>query len=445
MIPAKSLLLLSCRSPFLDDSKIYCPLANLYLKSYINKYLPDVSVTIGDDEYDLNDLSHMEPFDAIGISVMTPQRQEAVALARAIKYRWPAKTVIVGGPHVRHYCHQLYEESSYDYLVPMDGERALVMILSGRATTRIVRDILTRDEVAAQPRPDRSSPNAIEVLRKYHYFLGEREATTMMTARGCPEQCTFCEDAMTQVRSSSLENIHDQLNDIVHLGYRGVYIFDDLFTMSIRKIRPICDQFSKFDLVYRCNAQARYFTKWGDEMAKLLAETGCYEIAFGAESGSQKIIDNIRKRCTIEQNYKTVEYAKKHGLIVKAFILIGLPGETWQTLKETESFIRDSGCDDYQIAVYMPFKGTKIREAIDSEEPIDISLSPAGIDGEISGAYGIKGGETAYEVRTSELSTDDLKSFREYLVTTYRPNSHMQKWANKDRFFEQAHAIGNNV
>jgi len=439
MVPTKKILLLSCRSPFLDDSKVYCPLANLYLKSYLNTHLPEIEVVVGDDEYDINNLSTIEPYDAVGISIMTPQRHEALALANAIKQRWPDKTLIAGGPHVKHYCHEMMQDTSFDYLVPLDGERALARILTRRATERIVTDTLTRDEILSQPRPDRVSDNAVEVLKRYHYFLGEREATTMITARGCPERCTFCEDAMTNVRWSSLDSIKAQLLDISRLGYRGVYIFDDLFAISLHKIRPICEELRKLDLMYRCNAQARYFTKQGEDMAHLLSDTGCYEIAFGAESGSQQILDNVQKRCSVQQNYQTVEYAKKYGIIVKAFILIGLPGENWNTLYETEDFIKNSGCDDFQCAVYMPFKGTQIRTSIDNGHTIDLKIVPKGPDGEITGAYGIKESNSSYEVATRELSGEDLHAFREHLIMKYKPKSHRTKWKDQDKFFDVAH------
>lgn len=439
MDPARRVVLFSCRSPFLDDAKIYCPLANLYLKSYLNEHLPAVEVVVADDQYDVDELDRYDRFDTVGISIMTPQRQEATRLARAIKKKWPHKTVIAGGPHVKHYLRETQNETCYDYLVPLDGERALARILSGQPCPRVVHDVLTRDDVSRQPPPDRRSDNAVGILRQYHYSLGGVIATTMMTARGCPEQCTFCEDAMTQVRWSSTEGIATQLDDIVALGYGGVYIFDDLFAMSTTKIRPICEALRARSLVFRCNVQARYFTRDGDAMARLLASSGCHEVAFGAESGSQKILDNVRKRCTVEQNYRTVEYAKRHGLIVKAFVLLGLPGEDWETLHDTERFIQSSGVDDFQCVVYMPFKGTQIRSDVDRGLGIDLSVAPRGADGEVTGAYGVKGGNSAYEVRTAALSPDDLKAFRDYLVAKYRPESH-RKWApGEDGFFELAH------
>ena len=448
MLPARNLLLFSCRSPFLDDAKVYPPLANLYLKSYIERHLPDTAVTVGDDNYDLDDLKWLSDYDVVGISIMTPQRHEALRLARAIKAMSPATTVIAGGPHVKHYWKDLEGEPSFDFLVPLDGEKAIVAILSGQTTTHVVSNVLARDEIANQPRPDRQSDNAVSILRSYRYELQDRPATTLMTARGCPERCTFCEDALTSARWSSVESIQGQLDDICALGWRGVYIFDDLFAISLPKIRPICQELLKRDLWYRCNAQARYFTKWGEEMAQLLASTGCVEVAFGAESGSQRILDNVQKRCTVEQNYQTVQFAKKHGIRVKAFILLGLPGENATTLGETEAFIRDSGIDDFQCAVYMPFKGTAIRQAIDRGEPIDITLRAAGADGEITGAYGVKGGQTAYEVRTGALSADDLRDYRQYLVSRYRPQSHKLSWTTgpaEDHFFDESMALHEDV
>lgn len=433
------LLLLSCRSPFVDDSKVYPPLANLYLKSAVNAMCPEVDVRLGDDAYELGDLSPLAPFDVIGISVMTPQRQEALQLAQAVKARWPDKRIVAGGPHVMHYLGDLLAEPAFDYLVPHDGERALAAIVGARGPLpRVLSDKLSRAELAAQPRPDRTSEEAVTLIRQYHYMLGGRRATTMLTARGCPEQCTFCEDATTLTRPSTIDTIREELNDIVRLGYSGVYIFDDLFALSLARIRPICDELQRRALIYRCNAQARCFTKHGDEMARALADTGCYEIAFGAESGSQQILDVTRKRCTVEQNYLTVAFAKRHGLKVKAFILLGLPGENRQSLAETEAFIRDSGIDDFQCAIYMPYKGTAIRRAIDAndpDDPIDLMVVPRGYDGEVTGSYGIKGGATSSEVRTAALSENDLQAFRNYLVDTYRPHSHRMRWA-ADHFFD---------
>ena len=452
----ESLLLLSCRSPFLNDSKIYAPMANLYLKSYVNKELPNVCVVLGDDGYDLNKPEYFEPYDAIGISIMTPQREEALKILHTIKQHYPEKIVIAGGPHIKQYIGDILRaKEPYDWLVPLDGERPLVGILKGETDKfthkymrvgvrngkhvitenlddpKILVDIMSKQDIWNAPRPDRTSENAIRIIKNYHYKLGDRESTTMMSARGCPEQCAFCEDAMTPVKRSLLENLRLEMEDIKALGYEGVYLFDDLFALSIKDSNEVADELKKRDLIYRCNAQARYFTKWGEAMAKMLADTGCYEIAFGAETGSQKILDNIYKRTTVEMNYKTIEYANKYGLIVKAFILLGLPGENWETLKETEKLIQylmSNPRNDFGAYIYYPYKGTQIRDRLDEGEDPGLEM----LVSEGVGAYATKDGGSEVVIKTKELSGEDLFNFRKYLIERYRPESSKFEWQDNN-------------
>src|SRR3990167_7741638 len=189
----KKVLLINCRSPYLDDSKIYVPLANLYLKSYVEEHSSH-QVFLGDDGYDLNCMETFEPYDIIGLSVMTPQRQEALNLLGMIKLFHPQKKVVIGGPHCKYYLNDLVNQG-WDHIVNLDGERALLKILNGEAS-RIVSDVMSKQDILDQPRPDRSSHEAIKMIKNYHYRLGNRNATTMMVARGCPEKCCIVGDTI---------------------------------------------------------------------------------------------------------------------------------------------------------------------------------------------------------------------------------------------------------
>ena len=458
------LLLLSCRSPFLDDSKIYAPMANLYLKSFIEAHT-NAQVTLGDDSYNLDNLEYFRPYDLIGLSVMTPQREEAEKILQLIRKYFIDKKVVIGGPHVKHYIKEVVKQP-WDWIVPLDGEKPMVGIINGQTDRfshkyvrtgikfegdfprrivmdditdpRILVDVMSKDDVATAPRPDRTSENAKGIIRSYHYTLGGKQSTTMMTARGCPEQCAFCEDAMTPIKRSSLTNIALELDDIKALGYKGVYLFDDLFALSVKSSGEVGALLKERNLIYRCNAQARYFTKWGKDMAKMLAETGCYEIAFGAESGSQKILDNIRKRTTVEANYNTIKYANEHEIIVKAFILLGLPGENKRTLKETETMIQylmnNNPSNDFGAYVFYPYKGTQLRDSIDRGEDVGLSM----LVSEGLGAYGQSGGNTESGViQTTELDDEELVGFRDYLVNTYKPQSSKVKWQENQKYRQE--------
>ena len=435
----ESIILMSMRSPFLDDSKIYCPMANLYLKSFVNANAPNTEIVLGDDDYDPNNLDKFERFSAVGISVMTPQRDEMMRFIDAYSKRFPSKPIIVGGPHVKHYTDEVAAISSVTYVVPFDGERPLTDICNGVATDRVLVVKMSKDDIRNAPRPDRTSENACEVIKRYHYRLTDRdgnnrEATTMMTSRGCPMGCKFCEDAKTISKWSAESNLKAEMDDIKALGYKGVYLFDDLFAIALPIVRPIAEELRKRDLIYRCNGQANFFTKWGEDFAKLLGETGCVEIAFGHESGSQKILDNVDKRTMVTQNYKSVEWAKKHGIKVKSFLMLGLPGEDDETVRATEEFIATAGMDDFQLAVYYPYKGTQIRDAIDrGDQSMDLIF-----EGEGLGAYGQKGGSSESVVRTTRFTSKELLQIRDELVNKYKPKSHKAKW-QEDMFFDTAH------
>jgi very-short-patch-repair endonuclease len=255
-----------------------------------------------------------------------------------------------------------------------------------------------------------------------YFVVGRSKSKEYVLAHNC----NFCEDARTNIRWAKPDTIDSEVQDIADLGYKGVYIFDDLFAIAMNKIKPYLSSMSRRDLRFRCNGQARYFTREGEEMAKLLADNGCVEIAFGFESGSQTILDNVQKRTSVEQNYQSVEYAKKHGINVKAFLMLGLPGENRETIAETEKFIRDSGIDDFQLSIYYPYRGTQIRDNLGTQD--------LHFEGEGLGAYGQKGGSTESTVRTSALSSAELLAERDRLVRTYKPQSHEPKW--KDDFFE---------
>jgi radical SAM superfamily enzyme YgiQ (UPF0313 family) len=409
------------RSPYLDDDRAYPPLGLLYLKSYLNQY--NIQVTL-DDDFDFSDITKYEKYDLFGVSVMTPQREKSLEFLDFCKATYEGD-VVIGGPHALHYKEDVVREN-WDYIVCGDGFRSLLQIIEGVSDKRVYYDILTKEQWRNLPRPDRSSDQAIEVLSNYTYMLGGVKSTTMLTAIGCPERCTFCEDAQTAVRWSSLENIKGELDDIVNLGYGGVYIFDDLFAIALKMVRPICYEIQRRGLIYRCNGQARYFN---EEFAKLLSSTGCHEIAFGVESGSQVILNNINKRTTVEQNYKFVELCKKYHIKCKAFLMIGLPGETYETIALTEKFIKEAELDDFQLSIYYPYKGTFIRDTIDARG------KGAGIffEGEGLGAYGTGGGNTESVVSTDELTSEQLLQERDRLVNTYRPTSHKQKWS----FFDE--------
>lgn len=419
----KSILLLTCKSPYLDDPRMHAPMGILYLDAAIKRDLPDVKVEI-DDDYDLSDkgLKRFEEFDVIGVSVMTPQRREASQILNRIKSVWTQKIMVAGGTHVLSYIDDIKKEN-WDYLVRGDGERDIVKILKGEAKERILNDILMRKELEQIPKPDRI--RRIDFLEKHRYELkpGMR-STILIIGRGCPLACSFCASAKTMIRWHSVDLVSKELFDIKKLGYKGFYIPDDMFAINLDIIRPYLEAIKKSGLFFRCNAHAKFMT---DKLAAALKDAGCCELSFGAESGSQKILDNINKRTSVQQNYDFIKIAKNYDIRVKAYLMFGLPGEDHKTISETETFIQKSidiyGLDDFQLAIYYPYKGTAIRRAMDEGEDIDLQFLGEGL-----GAHTHRQGASEARIRTKALSSGDLLRERTRIIKKYKPKSHMSGW-----------------
>jgi radical SAM superfamily enzyme YgiQ (UPF0313 family) len=227
-----------------------------------------------------------------------------------------------------------------------------------------------------------------------------------------------------------MENTKAELEDIMSMGYEGVYLFDDLFAINLKKCQPYLDLLKASGLKFRCNVHAKFMT---DEFAAALADAGCIEVAFGAESGSQDMLDRMDKKTTVQQNYDCAMHCKKYGITVKAFLMIGLPGETRETVKDTEKFILTSGIDDAQIAIYYPYKGTQFRQEMDDGIADDLFMESKD---EGLGFYGGKDGTADSIVRTKALSSEELIEIREELIRKYKFATHTTRHKDDDKFFD---------
>ncbi len=393
----KRTLLLTLESPFLDSAHVFPYLGILYLLSVAKaaglpiQYIqpqwsggratnqipaPCVGYT---DCFKSDDPDSYAQFDVIGISCMTPQGRQAYHLCRQIKRLFPEKTVMIGGPHTQFYLDECMDKG-FDIIVAGDGERIFDEMVSGdfdRLSTRasrlsndtlVLSDSLSAGEMNRFPVPLRDKA----YLRQYHYLLENVAATTLVNSRGCPMSCAFCEHSGSSPRWYTPEHFEAELCDISNLDFNGIMIFDDLFAMSPRKLQPYLEILKRYHkrrhMIFRCFGHAEIIAKH-PKLLEMLAESGCVEIGIGAESASQKVLDAINKRTTVGQLHACVNQAARLGLKIKAFFMIGLPGETELTFARTHEFIKRYRKKypyhfDFDLSVFFPFRGTMIGDAI---------------------------------------------------------------------------------
>lgn len=466
----KYVLLVTLDSPFLDNSLVFPYLGILYLAAvakrlgldvcYINSSRPLKKERLKEttffytDEFNLENIHQYKSFDLICLSAVTPQAKQAYEIRAKLKEKYPDIKVMIGGPHTKGYLEECFRER-FDIISLGDGERIFKSILTGNIQTlsKLLHSFSTPETVVFEDRLNESDLNSFpiplrqkEYINRYKYKLEDRSATTLVNSRGCFMKCEFCEDRLTGARWHSIEHFKSELDSIVSLGITGVMIFDDLFAFSPKKVASYLEVLKKFKreygLIFRCFGHPRTMSLF-PEMAHMLAEAGCVELGFGAESASQEILDRVGKDTKVEQLHNFIKISVKEGIKVKAFFMISLPGETKKTFKQTYDFIKryrklypDSF--DFDLTVFFPYKGTKIGSIVRLPEGVtvkiagkeysrrSVNLRPVSdlnwkiIDSGNFGAFKKKGGASDIVIETYDwgkkqvlLSSDEIYKLKE--------------------------------
>jgi len=383
--------LINPASPFLIDDTVFPPLGLFYLSSYLRKYGHDAVVCDLAIEEEVP-----EDVDAYGITATSPQFKEAVSIAKQLKKL--NKPIILGGAHAT-----ITEvvEDCFDVIVKGEGERAIVNFAFGRVSARVIisNPIRNLDEI---PFPDRRT------IKNYNYFLNGKRATSMITTRGCPFSCAFCCKATREVRVRSSRNVALELEELKRLGFNGVMFYDDVFCLYPKRVENICFHLKRLGFVWRCFVRANLVTF---DLLKLMKESGCVEIGLGVESGSQRILNIIDKKTTVEQNDQVAQWCKALSLSLKAFLIVGLPGENKESLIETERWLARNEPDDIDVTLLEVYPNSDIWN---HPYRYDIKFKKR------LSWYKGKPNEYTSSVRTKALSSKQLVKFRQYLEDNYK-------------------------
>jgi anaerobic magnesium-protoporphyrin IX monomethyl ester cyclase len=196
-----------------------------------------------------------------------------------------------------------------------------------------------------------------------NYYLNIRSEspyTIIYSSKGCPFKCIYCTMAGTRWMPRSADNI---LNEILFLidsyGLKSFSFFDETFTYDRSRVVDICNGIinNNIKLSWYCNTRSN---KVDLDLLELMSRAGCKGISLGIESGNQSILNNARKGTTVEQNRQAILNAKKAGIKTFSSFIFGLPGESWQTVNETISFVKDVLPNGAQFNVIVPYPNTEL-------------------------------------------------------------------------------------
>ncbi|MCK5060993.1 radical SAM protein [Candidatus Parcubacteria bacterium] len=203
-------------------------------------------------------------------------------------------------------------------------------------------------------------------IEKYVFPFMASEFTFVVSGRGCPYPCAFCRQPIMwekKVRLRSAQSIMKELRMLKKLGVNNFIFHSDTFTVNMNIVKELCEMMvdEKLNLTWACNSRVDTVDK---ETLKLMKKAGCWMIAYGFESGSQAILDKCEKKATVEQGKKIAQITHDIGIKVYGYFIIGLLGETKETIEKTINFAKSNPITFAIFHVASPFPGTKFYKQV---------------------------------------------------------------------------------
>ena len=312
--------------------------------------------------------------DVVGATGVTMNIKKSLSILEDFKKNEPRLITVMGGPHVTFDAQNILSDNPFvDYIVRGEGEITLTEMLSCleaggdmtsiegisyRAGDRIVHngDRPLIEDINILPYPARHL-----VQTSKYKALGF--PINMVTSRGCPHKCIFCVGSRMvgrKVRYFSIERVVDEFEMLSKMGHKQINVVDDLFTSHKTRCIAICDEIMRRGITHPWTAFARVDTV-SPELLASLKRAGCTTLCFGVESGNQEILDLVKKKITLEKCRAAVDMCVEAGIEPMASYILGLPGETPETVRKTLEFAKGL-CSSYGYHILAPFPGTEVRE-----------------------------------------------------------------------------------
>lgn len=325
----------------------------------------------------------------LGITATTLSIVPAAKVAQKIKAVIPEIKVFIGGPHVTAMPVETMQHwPCLDGCVLGDGENSFLKIVQNLQNNlelqQGVDGLVWRqgDDIYTQPKKGHLQDldtlpfpawdllqGFPEIYRPAFHSYRRLPVANIATTRGCPHACSFCDRSVFGRRtySHSVEYVVEMIEYLVKdFGIREISIKDDMFIMSHDRVVEFCRKLrnKKIDLTWSCNARVNSV---GDELLREMKKAGCWMISYGIESGSPKMLEKMMKGITKNQVVKTLELTRRNNIVSKGFFMIGVPGETKETLEETISFVKELPLDELNVNFFTPFPGSKLYDEVIEE------------------------------------------------------------------------------
>lgn len=307
--------------------------------------------------------------EIIGINSVTMNFPIASRIIKDCKEIDENILAVIGGPHVSFTAEDtLINSPWFDAIVIGEGEQTMLSLATGTKKFEEIDGLAYKNNGTVKktaPRKWNENLDELPVPARHLFptslYFPRNPKSGMITGRGCPFDCIFCVGHQMVGRKKRYRNtklVVDEMEQILELGFKGINIVDDLFTLNKKHIYSICDEIKSRHLKFKWTCFSRVDTV-DKELLSVISDAGCDCICFGVETADPNMLKTINKKITLKEVRNAVDMTQKAGIEAMVSFILGLPGETEDTVINTIEFMHElkASCALHALA---PFPGTAI-------------------------------------------------------------------------------------
>jgi len=318
--------------------------------------------------------------DIIGVTATVLTINTAYEIAHKLKEAFPSVPLAIGGPQFCADPEGILEKDIFDIGVMGEGEYTFLEIAKGlrngsfspenttgiiyKKKGKILRNPPTSyiSDLDAIPFPARHLYPPLSAYKPVPASYIRKPVGLMVTSRGCPYQCIFCDRAVfgNKFRAHSPKYVVDEIELLMNkFGAKEIRFMDDTFTLDVNRVYAICEEIfrRKIKIVWTCNTRVDRISL---DLLKIIKKAGCWQIIYGLESGDERMLRIMKKGVTVENNETAVRLAKQAGLNVRATFVFGMPGETLKSIKNTINFAKRVRLDVVNFFTVILYPGNEL-------------------------------------------------------------------------------------
>lgn len=371
----------------------YPPLGLLYVAGAVEKEhevcVYDYDIDLGNDKK-LKEVVERENPDIVGLTANTATIVSAKNIAKTVKEVDKDTFVFIGGIHATMDTDYCIKVNDFDFVLKGEAEYTAVALINHLGDYKFEEinglwfkrngEVVRNKDAAYIENLDNLPFPARHLIKNPSAYTPPNAkrlpVTMMMTSRGCPARCTFCctKNLLgSKFRFRSPENVVEEVRHCVEkYGIKEVHLADDVFTFNKERVFKIRDLMKEsgldVDFVLFNGVRA---DQVDIPILKALKDLGVYQLGFGCESGSQKILNNIKKGEKLETIRSAYKMTKEMGFETWAYFILGLPGETEETIRETIKFAKEIDADFPKFHILVPYPNSDVHKELIEKNLID--------------------------------------------------------------------------